>query len=121
MITNTPQTIQGRILRISYPVRTIKTLVFKASLHPCYIFCCSSYCSSNWVFYNTRKSNGSFGILSSMINSPSEVLNHCVIAGVCCGNNDDVHKNSVRDVASEAQGFLQSMRSCYQTSLINRD
>lgn len=90
-------------------------------IHALFSVALSSYSSWNWVFYGTRKSNGCFGILSAIVNSPSEVIIHCAIAGGCYGNNDDVHKNSVRDEASGAQGFLQSLRTCFQSSLINKD
>lgn len=46
---------------------------------------------------------------------------HCATASRCYGNKDDVHKNSVRDVASGAQGFLQSLGSCFQSLLISKD
>lgn len=90
-------------------------------IHALFSVALSSYSSWNWVFYGTRKSNGCFGILSASVNAPSEVIIHCAIAGGCYGNNDDVHKNTVRDVASGAQGFLQSLRTCFQSSLSNKD
>lgn len=80
----------------------------------------SSYSSWNWIFYGTRKSDGAFRILSAIVNSPSEVIIHCATASSCYGNKDVDH-NSVRDVASGAQGFLQSLGSCFQSSLISKD
>lgn len=67
----------------------------------------SSYSSWNCVCYGTRKSNGSFEGFSTIINSPSDVMILCAITGGCCGNNDGVGKNSVRDVASGAQEFCR--------------
>lgn len=63
----------------------------------------SSYSSWIWVLCGTRKSDGSFGILSAIVHTPSEVIIHCATVVPM-----EMKMMSMRTVlASGAQGFMR--------------
>lgn len=78
----------------------------------------SSYSSWNWVLYGTRKSGGSFGVLSAIVHSPSEVIIHYATVSSSYGNENYIHKNSI---SIWSTGLLGSLGSCFQSSLISKD